>query len=80
MPKKRPIPKVDLAPYLVEDTLLVKPWGDKDLRMEFGGDRCRTAVLDEAAALEVILSLVKQGKKVWNQQFVLKVLTHVEVV
>lgn len=76
--KKRPISKVDLTPYLVDDIVTVKP-KDGLLRVEIGSDRCRTLVTDEQTTLLLVLTLIKQGTLTWGTPFMAKVLTQIEV-
>lgn len=76
--KKRPIPKVDLQPYLMSDAVTIKP-KDNEIRMEIGADRCRTLVMDQQTSLIMILSMIKQSKTVWGNTFMVKLLGQIEV-
>lgn len=79
MPNKRPIPKVDLTPYLEQDILRVNPKPDlRELHIEVGKDRCRTIVLNDVEALGVILRIIKYGREVWGDSLEGKLMVEIE--
>lgn len=76
---KRLIPPVDLSGYYCKDSIAVKPKGD-ELRIEIGGDRCRTVLLDQKETLQFLLTIIKGGKSIWHDSFTNAVIKNAEKV
>lgn len=77
MPNRRPIPKVDLTDVLQCDVIAVKPKGN-ELRIEIGGDRCRTIFLNQEEALSLLLTIMKGAIKLWGVSFMEQFVDHAE--